>query len=76
MTDSLYAGWGARLRQERIAAGFTQQALALAARTTGAQISNIERGVSGASDSLRIRLATALQTTVADLFPYPDAVPA
>lgn len=74
--DPLYADWGARLREKRLAAGISQQALADAADSTNAHISNIERGLTSVSDKLRIRLATALGTTVAELFPYPDAVPA
>lgn len=76
MTNDLYRFWGARLREQRLAAGLTQEALALAAGSTKAHVSNIERGLSSVSDGLRMRLAAALTTTAAELFPYPDAVPA
>lgn len=71
--DSLYADWARTLRTHRLAAGMSQSALALAAGSTKAHISNIERGLTGVSDMLRMRLAAALNTTAAELFPYPDA---
>lgn len=76
MTYDLYADWGSRLREQRLAAGLTQQALAAASGSTKAHVSNIERGISSVSDGLRMRLAAALNTTASELFPYPDAVPA
>lgn len=76
MTRDLYAGWGLNLREQRRAAGLTQQQLAEAAGSTKAHVSNIERGITSVSDALRMRLAAALNTTASELFPYPDAVPA
>lgn len=76
MPADLYSEWGAEIRNRRLAAGLTQQALADAAGSTKAHISNIERGLTSVSDGLRMRLAAALGTTAADLFPYPDAIPA
>lgn len=73
---ALYSHWGTRLRDHRKAAGLTQQALADASGSSKAHISNIERGVTSVSDGLRMSLAAALGTTAAELFPYPDAIPA
>jgi transcriptional regulator with XRE-family HTH domain len=73
MRDALYADWARQLRSHRIEAGLSQTALADAAGSTKAHISNIERGITGVSDMLRMRLAAALGTTAAELFPYPDA---
>lgn len=73
MRDPLYAEWANRLRTRRLAASLSQAALANAADITSAHISNIERGVTGVSDQLRMRLAAALGTTAGELFPYPDA---
>ena len=72
----LYVHWGSRVREHRLAANLTQQALADAAGSTNAHISNIERGLTSVSDALRMRIAAALGTTAAELFPYPDKVSA
>lgn len=76
MPLDLYTTWGENLRSHRASAGLSQRQLADQAGTTGAHVSNIERGLTSVSDGLRMRLAAALGTTAAELFPYPDAVPA
>lgn len=76
MPDELYVDWGERLRQHRTKAGLSQVELGARAGTTGAHVSNIERGRTSVSDGLRMRLAAELGTTAGELFPYPDAVPA
>ena len=73
MKDSLYAEWAKTLRAHRLEKGLSQTALADAAGSTKAHISNIERGLTGVGDVLRVRLAAALDTTAAELFPYPDS---
>jgi transcriptional regulator with XRE-family HTH domain len=72
----MYKSWGARLRSRRIAVGLTQQALADQIGTTKAHVSAIERGKTSVGDAVRMRIAAALGTTTAELFPYPDAIPA
>lgn len=74
MRDPLYREWATILRAKRKAAGLSQEALATQAGCTKAHVSNIERGLSSVSDTLRMNLAAALDTTAAELFPYPDAV--
>lgn len=76
MTRDMYLSWGSSLREQRVAARLTQAQLAEKAGSTKSHVSNIERGLTSVSDGLRMRLAAALDTTAADLFPYPDAVPA
>ena len=73
MRDTLYAEWATSLRSQRLEKGLSQSALAeAAAPCTKAHVSNIERGITGVSDMLRMRLAAALGTTASELFPYPD----
>lgn len=74
--DELLKGWGARVRRARTELGWTQSDLADRAKTSKAHVSNIEVGRTSVSDDLRMRLAAALNTTVAELFPYPDQAPA
>lgn len=74
MRDPLYDHWATILRSKRKEAGLSQEALGDLAGCTKAHISNIERGLTSVSDSLRMNLAAALGTTAAELFPYPDAV--
>lgn len=40
----------------------------------GSHLSTMERGRSGVSDRNKLRIAAALGTTVADLFPFPSTV--
>lgn len=72
MRDTLYQDWAKTLLAKRSEAGLSQSELAAMAGCTKAHVSNIERGVSGVSDTLRMSLAAALGTTTAELFPYPD----
>lgn len=64
--------WGRRLREARNRAGLSQSALARELGTIQEQISRWECGIYAPTDAMRPRLAKALGTTVADLFPYPD----
>lgn len=70
----MYDDWGHRVRLARLAKGWTQAQLATEAGSTPGHVSNIELGRTSVSDDLRMRLATALGTTVAELFPYPEQV--
>lgn len=73
MSDrTLRSIWGKRLRAARKAAGLSQLELASLLGTIQEQISRWENGVYAPVDDMRPRLAKALGTTVADLFPYPD----
>lgn len=70
------ASWGDEIVRRRKAANLTQKDLAALIETTQQHLSLIERGSVSPGDDMRIRIAAALQTTVAELFPYPDQVPA
>lgn len=72
--QALHEDWGRRLRAARAARGWTQSELATSAGSTKAHVSNIERGLTSVGDAVRMQLATALDTTVAELFPYPEQV--
>jgi transcriptional regulator with XRE-family HTH domain len=65
---------GERLRRRRETLALTQKQLADAAGTSQQHLSFIERGAVEPRNDLKIRLAQALETSVADLFPYPEAV--
>lgn len=77
MTQSaqLRADWGSKVRQAREQRGWTVVQLAQRAGVDPGNLSRLERGLQGASDIMRIRLAAALEAKVADLFAYPDAQP-
>ena len=64
--------WGQRIAERREHQGLTQNELADAAETTQQHISSIESGDKQASDALRMRIANALKTHPADLFPWPS----
>jgi transcriptional regulator with XRE-family HTH domain len=66
--------WGDDIVSRRKAAGLTQRELAQMAETTQQHLSLIERGSVSPGDELRMRLAAAFKTTVAELFPYPPDV--
>lgn len=51
----------------RVLKGMTLRELARKAGTSASSVSRIERGVTGASDDLLVRLAAALEETVADI---------
>lgn len=65
--------WAETLRVHREAAGLTQAELAKAAGTIQQRISAWEMGISTPRDTMRLKLAHALGTTVYEVFPYPDA---
>jgi transcriptional regulator with XRE-family HTH domain len=68
--------WGDEIVRRRKAADMTQRDLAAKVETTQQHLSLIERGAVSPGDDMRLRLAAALDTTVAELFAYPDEVPA
>lgn len=68
------AAWGEDIRVRREAAGLSQRQFAAAVGTTQQHLSLIERGAVSPGDDLRVRLAAALGCSVAELFPYPEAV--
>lgn len=74
MSDhDLYRTWGERIRSRREAKGLKQSALAEAIGTSQQRISQWEQGDRRPPDAVRLKLAEALGTTVADLFPYEVA---
>jgi transcriptional regulator with XRE-family HTH domain len=70
--SQLRTNWGASLRRARLFADLTQVELAQLAGVTQQRISAWESGVSIPRDEARVQLARVLQTTVAELFPYPN----
>lgn len=64
--------WGQRLREARIEAGLTQEALAELCGVDQQMISHWERGLGAPRDPTRPRLARALDMSVHDLFVYPE----
>lgn len=68
--EELRAAWGARIREARRAAGYTQAQFALALGVDQANISRWERGIASPHDSRRRRIAELLGVDPASLFSY------
>ncbi|HEY6224514.1 MAG TPA: helix-turn-helix transcriptional regulator [Gemmatimonadales bacterium] len=68
----LFLLWGRRIEEARKALGLTQVQLAEAVGVDQTTISQWERGRVVPRDEMRIALANALGTTVAELLPYPE----
>lgn len=66
------AVWGAGVRLLRELAGLTQTELAERAGLEQTQISGVERGARRISDTVRVRIARALDVDPHQLFPYLD----
>ena len=66
--DPVDVAVGARIRLLRKMRGMSQQALAEAAGVTFQQIQKYERGANRVSASMLSRIASALQTPVAEMF--------
>lgn len=76
IVQSTWTLWGQRIKSRREQLGILQVDLAFAAQCDPTQLSRIERGVRGVSDSLKPRLAKALQMDPGDLFSYDEAATA
>jgi transcriptional regulator with XRE-family HTH domain len=65
---------GERIRERRVARGWSQADLGNACLPVvdQTQISRIELGSGGASDEVRLAIARALKAHPADLFAWPD----
>lgn len=63
---------GILVAEARVKKRISQATLAQTADTTQQTISRIEKGEQGTTDALRIRIARALGSDTADLFPYFD----
>jgi len=68
LADPVDVGVGARIRLLRKLRGLSQQALAEAAGVTFQQIQKYERGANRVSASMLSRIASALDTPVAEMF--------
>jgi transcriptional regulator with XRE-family HTH domain len=68
MADPVDVAVGARIRLLRKLRGLSQQALAEAAGVTFQQIQKYERGANRVSASMLSRIASALDTPVAEMF--------
>ena len=68
MADPVDVAVGARIRLLRKIRGLSQQALAEAAGVTFQQIQKYERGANRVSASMLSRIASALDTPVAEMF--------
>lgn len=72
----LWRTWGRRVHDRRRALTLTQAELGQRVGSSAQRISQVENGVHGTPDELRVRIAVELETTVAALFPYPLPEPA
>lgn len=68
--ERLHRVWGERIREERIAFGWTQTDLAERVGMTQGEISRIEHGERGIADLDRINIAEALDVSPGWLFDY------
>lgn len=66
--------WGKRIREARIARGLSLNGLARVADIDPGNLSRLERGLQGASDEMRVRIAAGVRRPVIELFDYPDDV--
>ena len=64
---------GARIREDRIAAGLTQAELGAAVGVTFQQIQKYERGANRVSASMLVHIAAALDVPLVTLFPSQRA---
>lgn len=70
----LLATWAARFKHTREQQGLTVREVADRAGVTTQYIYLIEDGKNSPSDTLRMRLAAALNVRVCDVWTYPDEV--
>lgn len=73
--DELYRRVGRRIASERKARGFTQEQLAEAAEVNASYLARIEAGARKATIETLLRIASALETPMAQLFEDPEAPP-
>lgn len=66
--------WGIRILEARKAHGLSQSQLARRIDVGFIAVSRWERGVAIPKDIYRVRMAKVFDTTVADMFPYPDNI--
>lgn len=71
----LHRLWGANIRDAR-GSFWSQKALAEVCGIVPSALSNIESGRRCPSDDIKLRIAGALRRPVAELFPWPDEIPA
>jgi transcriptional regulator with XRE-family HTH domain len=67
MAGGIYTTLGSRVREEREAAGYTQEALGERADLSGAYVAHIERGTKRPTLATLAKLAEALGVTPVDL---------
>lgn len=67
---TLRAVWGVRIREARIAAGYTQAQFAIAVGVDQANVSRWERGIASPHDARRPLIARLLGVDPAVLFSY------
>src|SRR4051794_34030431 len=73
--EVLYASWGKAIARRRAELKLSQQQLADALGIRQATVSKLERGRLCPSDTMKFKLAAALQKSPEDLFRYPAVVP-
>jgi DNA-binding XRE family transcriptional regulator len=73
MTRKWAIDCGARVEFKRGERGWTRSRLAFLVGTTEATIHRVESGALAPRDYLKIAIAAALATPVAELWPYPDS---
>ncbi|MGH9251620.1 MAG: helix-turn-helix domain-containing protein [Acidimicrobiales bacterium] len=71
---NLQQQWGSNLRAARQVQGLSLGKLSRLVDMDASGLSKVERGIHGASDDMRIRLANALGVRVEDIWTYPSEV--
>lgn len=64
--------WGQRLKDRRLEIGKSQFALAVQVGVTPAAVAQWEQGATTPRDSLKPRIAEALEMTTSELFAWPE----
>jgi transcriptional regulator with XRE-family HTH domain len=72
MKTDLYAGWGQRLRDARVAAGHTQRSVADELQVDKSTVAHWESGLTIPRDANRVALARLFAVPACRLFPYGD----
>lgn len=70
--STLKVEWGKRIRSARQDRQLSVVKLAELVDCDPGGLSRVERGLHGAGDEMRMKLAAALGVRVEELFPYPD----
>jgi transcriptional regulator with XRE-family HTH domain len=75
LADAMASSWGDRVARRREALHFSQAELADMVGLNERQIRRFEQGDALPRDLIKLRIAAALRSRLAELFPYPTVVP-